>query len=73
MNEIYQFPLKQHIGKNAVPFVVEGDSVQRGSFLAFQEENTLGANIYSSVTGKITKITETSIFVEAADTQTDYL
>lgn len=71
MNEIYQFPLKQHIGKNAVPFVVEGDSVQRGQLLAFQEENTLGANIYSSVTGKITKITETSIFVEAADTQTD--
>lgn len=69
MQDIYQFPLKQHIGMKAVPFVVEGDQVQRGQLLAFQEENNLGANLHTSVSGKVTQITEDCIWVEADEEQ----
>lgn len=70
MNQIYEYPLKQHIGVEAVPLVVEGDDVTRGQLLAFQKENTLGANIYTAVTGRVYKVTGTSIFVEADPVQT---
>lgn len=69
MQEIYQFPLKQHIGKKAAPIVVKGDLIQRGQLLAFQEEKTLGANIYSSVSGAVTEVTEKAIFIEADEMQ----
>ena len=65
MEDIYEYPLKQHLGEQVVPVVVDGDSVNRGQLVAFQRENTLGANLYSSVKGVVTKVTEQSIFIKA--------
>ena len=73
MEDIYEYPLKQHLGERVVPVVVDGDSVNRGQLVAFQRENTLGANLYSSVKGVVTKVTEQSIFIKAVGEQTaDY-
>lgn len=69
MGQLYEFPLKQHIGGQAVPVVVKDDRITRGQLLAFQGENTLGANIFSSVSGTVDAVTDTSIFVEADDVQ----
>ena len=69
MEEIYEYPLKQHIGQQAVPSVVEGDKILRGQLLAFQREDSLGANIYASVTGVVEKVTDESIFVKADEKQ----
>ena len=65
MEEIYEYPLKQHLGEQVVPVVVNGDSVNRGQLVAFQREGTLGANLYSSVKGVVTEVTEQSIFIRA--------
>ena len=74
MGQIYEFPLKQHIGGQVVPAVVKDDRITRGQLLAFQGENTLGANIYSSVSGTVITVTEASIFVEADEVQPkDYI
>lgn len=74
MKRIYEYPLKQHIGEQVVPVVVNGDSVNRGQLVAFQGEKTLGANLYASVSGKVIKVTKTSIFIEADEKQnSDYM
>ena len=74
MEEIYEYPLKQHIGQQAVPSVVEGDKILRGQLLAFQREDSLGASIYASVTGVVEKVTDESIFIRADEKQTkDYV
>ncbi|SKB98823.1 proline reductase-associated electron transfer protein PrdC [Lachnospiraceae bacterium] len=52
MSNTYEFPLKQHIGGEAVPCVVEGDEIHKGQLLAYQGEG-LGSSIYSSVSGKV--------------------
>ena len=62
MNEIYRFPLKQHIGNKAVPCVVKGDEIRRGQPLALQGEG-LGSNIFSSVSGTVVKVDDTEIEV----------
>ena len=74
MRRIYEYPLKQHIGKQVVPAVVNGDSVSRGQLVAFQGEKTLGANIYASVSGEVVSVTDTSIFIMAdEDQKADYM
>ena len=74
MREIYEYPLKQCIGEQVVPLIVKGDRVSRGQLVAFQRENSLGTNIYSSVSGIVTDITDKSIFVEADEIQQqDYI
>ena len=70
MEDIYEYPLKQHLGEQVVPVVVNGDSVNRGQLVAFQREGTLGANLYSSVKGVVTEVTEQSIFIRADKEQT---
>ena len=70
MKKVYRFPLKQHIGVAAAPTIVEGDKVVRGQLLASKSENSLGANIYSSVSGVVSKISETEIIIEADEIQT---
>ena len=45
MEDIYEYPLKQHLGEQVVPVVVDGDSVNRGQLVAFQREKNLGANM----------------------------
>jgi proline reductase-associated electron transfer protein PrdC len=65
MNKHFQFPLKQGIGASAVPSVVNGDDVVRGQLIAYQEKDKLGTPIYSSISGKVTKVTDIEIEIEA--------
>lgn len=74
MSDIYRFLLKQHIGKQAATLVVKGDNVRRGQPVAFQEENSLGAPVHSSVSGTVTDVTDTYIEVAAdTDQSADYV
>lgn len=61
MSELYRFPLKQCIGKPSVAVVKCGDSVKRGELIAAQPEDGLGANIFSSVSGKVESVSEDEI------------
>lgn len=70
MKNIFQFPLKQHIGEQAVPIVVKGDRIVRGQRIALKGENSLGANLYSSVTGVVEEVTENKIIILADEEQT---
>lgn len=70
MDRMFCFPLKQHIGAQAAPAIVEGDSIVRGQLVASKGENTLGANIYSSVSGVVTEVTQEAIFIRADENQT---
>lgn len=69
MKRVFEFPLKQHIGREAVPCVVEGDEVRRGQLLALQGEG-LGSNIFSSVTGYVEHVGDGVIRVVPAPEQT---
>ena len=71
MNRQFQFPLKQHIGKQAVPAVVKGDRVLRGQLVAFKEKNSLGVNIHSSVNGVVEEVTEDNVVILADEKQTE--
>jgi proline reductase-associated electron transfer protein PrdC len=69
MAVFFKFPLKMHVGAPDVAIVKEGQEVKRGECIA--EPNGLGAKIHTSVTGKVSKITETEIIIEADDKQTE--
>lgn len=56
-------PLSQHIGKPCQPIVMIGDKVRRGQLVA--KLNGLGANIHSSVNGKVVAIDEQKIEIES--------
>ena len=72
MTITYKFPLKMHVGAPSTTIVKEGQMVKRGECIANPEG--LGAKIHSSITGKVTKITETEIFILADDIQsTEYI
>lgn len=62
-------PLRQHIGKPCKSIVEVGEEVKKGQLIAVPEG--LGANIHSSVYGKITSIDEQSIEIAAFDEQPD--
>lgn len=68
---IYRFPLKQHVGKEAVPDVAAGESVARGQLLAFPAPDALSVPVYSSVAGTVTEVTSSEIKIEADPVQTD--
>lgn len=57
--------LKQHIGVAAVPVVKEGDSVEKGGLIGMIEEGKVGANVHSSITGIIAKVTAEFIEIKA--------
>ncbi|WP_408631301.1 proline reductase-associated electron transfer protein PrdC [Marinisporobacter balticus] len=61
--------LKQHVGAPCVPIVHEGDAVKRGQCIA--EPSGLGAKLHTSVTGKVAKITETEIIIDADAVQSE--
>ncbi len=69
MVKLFNFPLKMHVGAPDVPVVKEGKEVKRGECIA--EPNGLGAKIHTSVSGKVVKITDTEIVIEANDVQTE--
>lgn len=74
MRHIYEYPLKQHIGEQVVSVVVKGDNINRGQLVAFQRENSLGANIYASVTGRVCEVSDSSISILADEKQSaDYI
>lgn len=65
----FKFPLKMHVGAPDAAIVKEGQEVKRGECIA--EPNGLGAKIHSSVSGKVSKVTETEIVIEAFENQTE--
>lgn len=69
MSNLYKFYLKMHIGAPSVACVKEGEFVERGQVIA--EPNGLGARIHSSVSGKVFKITDKEILVEASENQSE--
>ncbi len=69
MATLYKFPLKMHIGAPDAAIVKVGQEVKRGECIA--EPTGLGARIHTSVSGKVTNITDTEIVVEAYDTQSE--
>lgn len=66
MENVFVFPLKQHIGNKAVPCVVEGDEVRRGQPLALPGEG-LSAGVFTSVSGKVISVSEDEIKVKCAE------
>ena len=57
-----QMLLRQHIGAPCKPVVAVGDKVAKGTLIA--EPAGLGANIFASVYGTVTEITEEAIIIE---------
>ncbi len=50
-------PMSMHIGKPAIPTVKAGDLVKVGTKIG-EADGKISSNIYSSISGKVTKITE---------------
>lgn len=68
MEKLYRFPLKMHVGAPSQPIVKEGQIVKRGECIA--EPNGLGAKIHASISGQVSRITDSEIFIIADDNQT---
>lgn len=68
MAEIYSYDLKQHIGRASKAIVAKGDVVKRGQLIAIKPQEQLGANIFTSVSGKVKEITEQAIWIEEEHT-----
>ncbi len=60
-----KIPLKQHIGETSIPFVKEGERVKEGQLIASVPEGKLGANIHSSISGKVKEVTEGYIKIDS--------
>ena len=72
--QIFQFPLKQHIGAPSVPEVSAGQRIRRGQRIAARPAGALGANLFSSVSGTVRSVTDEMIAVSADEVQSpDYL
>lgn len=70
--DIVKILLSQHVGPPCAPIVQVNDEVKRGQLIA--TPTGLGANIYSSVNGKIVEIGEKAIVIEAYEEQSkDFL
>lgn len=64
---ILRIELRQHVGAPCKPIIEVGCEVKKGELIA--EPQGLGANIHSSIYGKVVEITDTSIFIEADEKQ----
>jgi proline reductase-associated electron transfer protein PrdC len=62
-----QLLLRQHVGAPCAPCVEVGAEVKKGTLVA--TPTGLGANIFSSVYGKVTEIKEDRIIIEPAEEQ----
>jgi cobalamin reductase len=58
-------PLQQHIGKPARAIVKAGEVVEAGQLIGEISDNELGANVHSSINGKVTGVTEKFILIES--------
>ena len=52
-----KIPLKQHTGETCTPQVEVGNKVNEGELIATVSEGKLGANVHSSIDGKIDEVT----------------
>ena len=59
--------LRQHVGAPTEPVVSVGDKVKKGTLIS--KPTGLGANIFSSVYGKVVEITEDAIIIEKDEEQ----
>lgn len=69
MEQVFMFPLQQHIGMRSVPIVQKGDTVKRGQLIAAAASEALGSNIFSSVSGVVEIVTDTAIEIIASEQQ----
>jgi Na+-translocating ferredoxin:NAD+ oxidoreductase RnfC subunit len=56
--QILIIPLNQHIGVPSVPVVKKGDKVKAGDMVAKIPDNSLGANIHSSMEGIVEEVSD---------------
>ena len=66
--KIVSIPLRQHIGKSAKPIVAVGDKILKGQMIAKVERDEMGANVHSSLTGKVVDIQD-KIVIEMEDNE----
>lgn len=64
MQQIFRFPLKQHIGASSIPTVKQKEEITRGTLIAKKPKDILGCNIHSSVSGIVKTVTEEFIEIE---------
>jgi Na+-translocating ferredoxin:NAD+ oxidoreductase RnfC subunit len=57
--------LLQHFGQAAVPVVQAGQRLKRGDTVARVPDGALGADIHSSIAGKVAAVTGDAVVVEA--------
>ncbi len=69
LGKIYKLLLKQNIGVVNVPIVNIGDVVKKGTLIA--KAHGLGADLHSSVKGKVIEITEKFIGIEADEEESE--
>ncbi|MFX1511787.1 MAG: 4Fe-4S dicluster domain-containing protein, partial [Promethearchaeota archaeon] len=58
-------PLKQHMGAPAKPVVKQGSYVNHGDLIGKAPEKTLGANIHTSIDGRIVEVSVEHITIQA--------
>lgn len=61
--------LSQHVGAPCEPIVKVGDEVKRGQLIA--TPTGLGANIHSSVNGKVSEVNDKGIIIDALEEQSE--
>ena len=71
MQNSYKLFLKQHIGAPSVPVVNSLDTVKKGALIAKCPDGTLGAHLHTSVSGKVKRVTDEYIEIEADTVQPD--
>jgi len=57
--------MRQHAGEAAVPAVQEGQRVKKGQVVGRVEDSKLGANVHSSIDGKVRAVTAESVEIVA--------
>jgi Na+-translocating ferredoxin:NAD+ oxidoreductase subunit C len=72
---VYKFLLTQHLGAPALASVKAGDFVVRGEMIASKASDALGCNIHTSISGKVTSVTDDAIdIIRESETETkDYV
>lgn len=58
-------PLQQHIGKPAQAIVKKGELVKTGQLIGKVPDGELGANVHSSISGTVKKVTTVNIYIES--------
>lgn len=62
--EVVNIALRMHIGAPAAPVVAKGDMVKKGQLIASVARDAMGANIHSSIDGRVREVNGSSIIIE---------